>query len=113
MFFQVSKEYAETDPDVEKGFDMFVMDSGGGGDEFMAVKPWLGAIVAPTAPPPTVLTPPKVRLDLEWVYGYRGFDARKPPPFFLVCGMYIARPSFWHTYQAFSAPNRKLPSDLR
>ena len=67
----------DVDSDVEKGFEMFAIDgSGGGGDEFMAVKPWLGAIVAPSAPPAVTLTKPKVRLDLEWVYGYRGFDAR-------------------------------------
>jgi HELP motif len=69
-------EAVDEDPDASKGFDVFQLESGGGGDEFMAVKPWLGAIVAPTAPPPAITTKPKVRLDLEWVYGYRGFDAR-------------------------------------
>jgi hypothetical protein len=74
---EVALEALDEDPDAEKGFDVFQIESGGaGGDEFMAVKPWLGAIVAPSAPPPAITTRPKVRLDLEWVYGYRGFDAR-------------------------------------
>jgi microtubule-associated protein-like 6 len=46
------------------------------GDEFMAVKPWLGAIRAPTNPGPISSAAPSEKLQLEWVFGYRGFDTR-------------------------------------
>ncbi|KAG5192222.1 WD40-repeat-containing domain protein, partial [Tribonema minus] len=42
------------------------------GDEFMAVKPWLGAIVAPSQVPAPVSLAPGQGLVLEWVHGYRG-----------------------------------------
>ena len=41
-----------------------------------AARPWLGAIVAPSRPPPFVADPPTKRLVLEWVHGYRAFDSR-------------------------------------
>lgn len=44
------------------------------GDEFMAVKPWLGAIKAPsgyTKPAPNHDKKPNVGLELEYCYGYR------------------------------------------
>ena len=53
----------------------------GGGDEFMAVKPWLGTI--------SVMKPksfdkkkvstsaPDCDMELTWVHGYRAFDCRK------------------------------------
>jgi hypothetical protein len=47
-----------------------------GGDEFMAVKPWLGAIKCPSNPPPTSDSPPDADLELEWVHGYRSQDSR-------------------------------------
>ena len=42
----------------------------------MAIKPWIGAIVAPTAAPSGNNSAPDADLSLEWVYGYRCFDAR-------------------------------------
>lgn len=45
-------------------------------DQFMAVKPWIGAIKAPTAPPPEDPSAPKLKLELEWAYGYRAQDTR-------------------------------------
>ena len=42
----------------------------------MAIKPWLGAIVAPTSPPAAINSAPDADLSLEWVHGYRCFDAR-------------------------------------
>ena len=47
-----------------------------GGDEFMAVKPWLGAIVEPTIPPAVNPTIPEDELHLRWVHGYRSLDSR-------------------------------------
>jgi microtubule-associated protein-like 6 len=41
------------------------------GDEFMAVKPWLGAIVAPTNAAAPNSREPDLRVELEWVYGYQ------------------------------------------
>ena len=52
------------------------MDDDDGGDQFMAVKPWIGAIVAPSRPPAVSTSAPDADLSLEWVYGYRCFDAR-------------------------------------
>lgn len=37
----------------------------------MAVKPWKGAIFAPTNPPKINSTPPDASLRLEWAHGYR------------------------------------------
>ena len=41
-----------------------------GGDEFTAIKPWKGAIHAPSSIPPTDTSPPDASLELEWAYGY-------------------------------------------
>ncbi|EQC41165.1 hypothetical protein SDRG_01142 [Saprolegnia diclina VS20] len=48
----------------------------GGGDEFMAVKPWIGAICAPSNPPKENPRAPDIQLRLEWVYGYQADLAR-------------------------------------
>ena len=85
---EVAAESDEVDEDVDRGFEQFTIESGGGGDEFMAVKPWLGAVVAPTNPPVIPRGMPKVKLHLDWVYGYRGFDARNN----VRCGVWDMRP---------------------
>jgi hypothetical protein len=54
----------------------FAVEDDGPGDQFMAVKPWIGAIKAPTRPPAGNNSTPDADLSLEWVYGYRCFDAR-------------------------------------
>lgn len=43
------------------------------GDEFMAVKPWLGAIKEPTGfkNPKDQNKPPEVTIALNYVFGYR------------------------------------------
>lgn len=52
----------------------------GGGDEFLAVKPWLGVVKnsVPTgyAPKKGEAESPEANLDLEYVHGYRCHDAR-------------------------------------
>ncbi|KDO20459.1 hypothetical protein SPRG_14331 [Saprolegnia parasitica CBS 223.65] len=49
-----------------------------GGDEFLAVKPWLGAIREPSGwtSKPDDGDAPSGNLDLVFVHGYRGFDTR-------------------------------------
>ena len=42
------------------------------GDEFMASKPWIGAMMEPTEPYRAVNSPPDADLELERAYGYRG-----------------------------------------
>ena len=57
--------------------ELVELASANGGDEFMAVKPWLGAIVPPTrvskkgGPKETEEASTDVDLTLAWVFGYR------------------------------------------
>jgi len=49
------------------------------GDEFMAIKPWIGAIKAPSdfrKPMKNHNQAPPVKIELEWVHGYRGSNGR-------------------------------------
>jgi microtubule-associated protein-like 6 len=58
---------------------LFQLEAAGGGDEFMAIQPWLGAIKAPTGwvkPPLNQNKAPNVDLQLEYVHGYRSKDMR-------------------------------------
>ena len=61
------------DPTVE---DMFTKVLPGEGDEFMAVKPWLGAIKEPIPPPKINKNKPKDEYEIDWVYGYRSEEGR-------------------------------------
>ena len=49
-----------------------------GGDENMAIKPWLGAIRVPSSytEPADLGEAPTASLELKFVYGYRGWDCR-------------------------------------
>ena len=49
----------------------------GQGDEFMAVKPWLGAIKEPINHPPPNGDPPEHTYEIDFVFGYRNEDARQ------------------------------------
>lgn len=59
---------------------LFTLDEVGGGDEFMAVKPWKGVIdnSVPSDYKPSKLdgAEPDANLKLEYVYGYRCHDVR-------------------------------------
>lgn len=57
-----------------KGF--LEVDDVSHGDEFGAVKPWLGAIVEPTYHPPKNNTKPDITYNIDFVYGYRTEDVR-------------------------------------
>ena len=48
----------------------------GEGDEFAAVKPWLGAIKEPKSHPKPNKKAPAESLEMDWVYGYRNEDTR-------------------------------------
>ena len=59
--------------------DFFEVADVGHGDEFAAVKPWMGQIREPTGwvkPPMNQNKPPSIGLELEWVHGYRSRDSR-------------------------------------
>jgi len=65
-----------TDDDLLDGLDAFAMEEATGGDQFTAVKPWLGALVPPSAPAKENSAAPATNLDLEFIHGYRAQDAR-------------------------------------
>jgi WD40 repeat protein len=46
------------------------------GEEFMAVKPWIGAVKEPDSHPEANPSPPDVSYNLEYAYGYRCQDSR-------------------------------------
>lgn len=50
--------------------DLDIDDGPGGGDEVGAVKPWLGAIRPPAAPPTLSALAPTSSLELAYVHGY-------------------------------------------
>ena len=56
---------------------MFEIEEAGEGEQFMAVKPWLGAIAEPTSHPEPNASAPDEDFELEYVYGYRCEDSRQ------------------------------------
>lgn len=70
------KREAQMDADAD---DMFAMEDVGDGDEFMAVKPWIGQMKEPKGfkkPPKGASDAPNIELELEWVHGYRAHDCK-------------------------------------
>lgn len=64
-------EASSTDQNFETlGIEEISLDGPSGGDESGAVKPWLGAIRAPTAAPPINSAVPAVKMTLSWIHGY-------------------------------------------
>ena len=47
------------------------------GEQFMAVRPWIGQIEEPENHNPQDDSPPDVTYSLEYVYGYRCADSRQ------------------------------------
>lgn len=66
-----SQETAEN-PE-EMNFDL---EEAGKGDQFMAVLPWLAAIVSPSNPPQNNPHPPEKSLEPDYIFGYRCGDCR-------------------------------------
>lgn len=48
----------------------------GEGDEFAAVKPWLGAIKEPKNHPKPNKKAPAENYEMDWVWGYRSEEAK-------------------------------------
>jgi microtubule-associated protein-like 6 len=71
-----AKEQAATRAKVADDEGDFNLDEDmAAGDEFMAIRPWKGAIKEPTGfkrPPANQDKAPQVSIEPEWVYGYRG-----------------------------------------
>ena len=65
-------EIANPKHKIEDPMDRLMSDGPGGGDEFMAVKPWLGAIVAPAHYGSTEdsFDEPSSELNLNFIYGF-------------------------------------------
>lgn len=64
------------DVQADRDFDFFEGADAGAGDQFMAVRPYEGAIVEPTNHNAPSKDPPDVTYELEYVYGYRCEDSR-------------------------------------
>jgi hypothetical protein len=56
---------------IEKNLDLFIMPEPDMPDQFMAVKPWKGAIKAPSNPPAVNESQPEVTYEIEFVHGYK------------------------------------------
>ncbi|RLN68841.1 hypothetical protein BBJ28_00002720 [Nothophytophthora sp. Chile5] len=65
---QLTLEATESSAESEEDPDTYEESAG---DEFMAVKPWIGAIVAPTNAATPNSREPELNVELEWVYGYQ------------------------------------------
>lgn len=78
--YTVPKTTLSSKMDEEEGNSgLFAEEEVEGGDEFMAVKPWLGAIKAPSdylGFKGSQLSRPEVKIELDYVYGYRAKDSR-------------------------------------
>jgi microtubule-associated protein-like 6 len=79
-FDRATGEYQEVDMDArdkpEDDFFEFDVTEVDAGKEFLAVKPWVGAVVAPSDPPATDKSQPDVQYTLEYAYGYRSADTK-------------------------------------
>lgn len=72
------KVYAGEDPvDFDEDIaGLFVRIEPGEGDEFAAVKPWIGAIKEPESHPPFDPSPPDEDYKIDYVFGYRTEESR-------------------------------------
>lgn len=71
----ITKLIVEQKPDESDEMD-FDMEEADKGDQFMAILPWLGALVPPSNPPKNNPNAPSKTLEPEYVWGYRCGDCR-------------------------------------
>lgn len=67
------------EPEDKENAGLFAEEEVEAGDEFMAVKPWMGALKAPSdylGFKSSQLSKPKVEIELDYVYGFRTKDCR-------------------------------------
>ena len=55
----------------DKNLHLFILQEHDMPDQFMAVKPWKGAIKAPSNPPKVNESPPDESYEIEFVHGYK------------------------------------------
>jgi hypothetical protein len=60
---------------VNEGVD-FVAEEGSSGEDFTAVKPWMGNLVEPTDAGEQGLSAPTESCALDWAYGYQAQNMR-------------------------------------
>ena len=51
--------------------EMFILPEPDMPDQFMSIKPWKGAIKAPSNPPKIVESEPEETYEIEFVHGYK------------------------------------------
>ena len=66
--------YADDD---DEGNEFMVAEVDDKVKNFMAVKPWKGAVFEPDSHPPVDKSKPDVTYECEYVYGYRCDDSRQ------------------------------------
>lgn len=74
---QITQKYQEQEVVYDEILSgLFTKVPPGEGDEFAAVKPWLGSIKEPKNHPKVNPDAPKEKYSIDWVYGYRNEDTR-------------------------------------
>ena len=70
-----AKQGGATKPHDDKEDDFFEVEEAEG-QEFMAVKPWIGQVAEPDNHNEVNLEKPATQYALQYVYGYRSADSR-------------------------------------
>ena len=63
--------------DAEQENDFFEVEDAGAGEQFMAVRPWIGQIAEPDCHNENCTDKPDVTYEMEYVYGYKCADTRQ------------------------------------
>jgi len=105
-------EEDDVDFDFEDNGDEKLEEEKDGDKGWMAVKPFLGALVAPSDAPKNDGKMPAENLEVDWVYGYRGHDSRDNLVFdsagrlvYPIAGFLIAFDAKEHTQQTWREHN--------
>jgi WD40 repeat protein len=73
---QKTNEIEDREDPEDREFDFFEGADAGSGEQFMAVRPYAGAIIEPTNHNDFSKKAPDVCYELDYVYGYRAEDSR-------------------------------------